>query len=256
MTQNTHISVKLMPKLRLEGALRKAGVEDPATVTHLTIAGKITDNDINYIRFSMTELRELDMSSTSGVNIIFHECFYNFNLTSIIIPNSIKKIEFSAFGYCSNLTSFFIPILVRKIDSMAFSGCENLTTFTVHHDNPVYSSENGVLFNKDKTKLILFPPGIHGDYIIPDSVTEIGEWAFSFCKGLTSIIIPNSVKKIGYNAFIYTGLTSVNIPESVKIINNAFGNVFFTVDPNNPVYISEKGKLREIAKKQLKRRKI
>jgi len=64
MTQNIEISVTLSPELRLEQALKQAGVEDPATVTHLTIEGKITNNDMRYILENMREnLKKLDYSS-------------------------------------------------------------------------------------------------------------------------------------------------------------------------------------------------
>jgi hypothetical protein len=82
-----------------------------------------------------------------------------------------------------------------------------------------YSSEGGVLFNKDKTSLIQYPGGKQGSYTIPTSVTSIGDGAFSGCTGLTSVTIPNSVTSIGDFAFLScTGLTSVTIPNSVTSV--------------------------------------
>jgi len=82
------------------------------------------------------------------------------------------------------------------------------------------------VFNKNKTTLILYPNGKTGAYTIPNSVTSIGEYAFSACIGLTSVTIPNSVTSIGDDAFYScSGLTEVTIPNSVTTIgNSAFSN--------------------------------
>ena len=63
--------------------------------------------------------------------------------------------------------------------------------------NSVYSSVDGVLFNKSQTTLIQYPGGKAGSYTIPNSVTSIGDYAFSGCTSLTSVTIPNSVTSIG-----------------------------------------------------------
>jgi hypothetical protein len=90
--------------------------------------------------------------------------------------------------------------------------------------NPAYSSLDGVLFNKSQTELIQCPGGKTGTYNIPNSVTSIGEWAFSGCTSLTSVTIGNGVTSIRWWAFGgCTSLTSVTIPDSVTIIwDNAF----------------------------------
>ena len=90
---------------------------------------------------------------------------------------------------------------------------------TVDALNSVYSSVDGVLFNKSQTTLIQYPGGKAGSYTIPNSVTSIGDCAFDGCTSLTSVTIPNSVTSIGDCAFDYcTSLTSVTIPSSVTNI--------------------------------------
>jgi hypothetical protein len=87
--------------------------------------------------------------------------------------------------------------------------------------NSFYSSVDGVLFNQSQTVLIQFPGGKAGSYTIPNSVTSLGDSAFSDCTSLTSVTIPNSVTSIGEFAFAYcSSLTSVTIPDSVTSIGN------------------------------------
>jgi hypothetical protein len=137
----------------------------------------------------------------------------------ITIPNSVTTIGDGAFSGCRNLTSVTIPNSVTAISEGAFYHCGYLTAIDVDATNAQYSSENGVLFNKDKITLIYYPSGKTGSYVIPNSVTTINYDAFAGCSGLTSVTIPNSVKTIGNDAFAgCSGLTSVIIPNSVKTI--------------------------------------
>ena len=129
-----------------------------------------------------------------------------------------------------------------SIGSDAFTSCISLEEMTVSPENPAYCSEDGVLFNKDKTTLLNYPAAKTGDYVVPSSVTEIGLMAFCDCEGLTAVtlpeglisigqanfghciglkevVIPNSVTSIGSTAFsLCTGLTKVTIGSSVTTI--------------------------------------
>ena len=145
----------------------------------------------------------------------------------IVLPSKIEgkpvtSIGWRAFWYCSSLTSITIPNSVTSIDDWAFNGCEKLTQINVDTANTVYSSENGVLFNKEKTELIRYPEGkADTSYSIPSSVTNIGDRAFEDCSSLTSVTIPNSVTSIGYMAVSgCSGLTSITIPDSVTSIGD------------------------------------
>ena len=144
------------------------------------------------------------------------EAFFNCTgLTAVVIPDSITEIEFGFEG-CTGLTTVIIPQSVTSIRNTVFEGCTALTAITVHPDNPEYSSEDGILFNKEKTGLVCYPQGRKGDYVIPSSVISIGDRAFMCSAGLTSVTIPDTVISIGDYAFYNcTGLTSITIPDSV-----------------------------------------
>lgn len=83
------------------------------------------------------------------------------------------------------------------LSDQVFRGCTNLKKFVVSNDNPRYSAIDGVLYNKNKTKLLSYPNAKSSTYTVPDGITSIGDYAFSDCIGLTSITIPNSVIEIG-----------------------------------------------------------
>lgn len=156
----------------------------------------------------------------SSVNSIESVAFANsVYLYSISIPNSVKTISRQAFMNCIGLSSITIPASVSSIGVSAFSICR-MTNIYVDERNPFYSSSNGVLFNKNKTKIIEYLDGLpNSSYSIPSSVTEIGDYAFYQCEKLIEINIPNSVNIIGQNAFGWCeNLSSINIPNSVTTI--------------------------------------
>jgi len=145
-------------------------------------------------------------------------------LTDIIIPNSVTQIQLSAFGGCTSLKSITIPAKLENIYS-AFTNCTSLTAINVDAANTKFSSENGVMYNKNKTSLVAFPGGKTGAFTIPSSVTSIEDSAFLGCS-LTSLTIPSSVTKINQMA-VYgcTNLTSVTFVGTIP--SSGFNGIAF-----------------------------
>ena len=143
-------------------------------------------------------------------------------LQSVTIPNSVTIIGDEAFSECYSLESITIPNSVRNIGNNAFSGC-NICFFICN--STYFQNDDVCLFNKDKTAIVSRIKDCV-NYIIPNSVTKIGDGAFRWCKSLQSVTIPNSVTSIGYEAFSgCESLKSVTIPNSVtKIGNYAFSS--------------------------------
>ena len=213
------------------------------------------------------------ISLPKSLKVISYECFYNTAIEKIDIPEGVTSIESGAFYNCTNLkelilpdsleeigrevinhsaiTEITIPSNVSTIENYAFTesnpnalSYENVTLVNINVDknNKNYSSEDGVLYNKDKTQLLVIPEGKIGDYIVPASVksyadgvfsncinlssitlnknfTEIQPSMFEYCKNLQSIDIPNDVKNIGNEAFYECqNLTEIRLPESIESI--------------------------------------
>lgn len=159
----------------------------------------------------------------SNITYIQVEAFaYCYSLNNVTIENGVKNIDVDAFLACSSLTSIAIPDSVKSIeDGWSFNDCSSLMSIKVSEGNTVYSSVDGILFNKDKTKIVCYPAGKEGAYNIPSNVTSIGEHAFGGCESLTSITIPYGVISIGESAFSHcVGLKSIVIPNDITVIKS------------------------------------
>ena len=151
-------------------------------------ATEVTDLD-GAFRFNSDIYTFDELQYFTGLSWINHGDFYECrNLSSIIIPSSVRGIDYAAFSICTSLSFITIPNSVTTIGEKAFSSCTSLSSIT-----------------------------------IPNSVTTIGNETFNSCTSLSSITIPNSVTSIGFGAFIdCTSLSSVIIGNSVTEIRGAF----------------------------------
>ena len=211
------------------------------------------ENDVFYVGNSLVEVD----SKTDAEHIIVREgtetiasnaFIHCQNIKSITIPDSVKSIGNSAFVGCSSLEKVYIGSGLESVGTELFTGeiewnpCISLESIEVSADNTHFVSIDGVLFNKDVTKLIQYPTGKkQKEYVIPDSVTDIVQNAFNHCKGLTkltigkgitvidfsmlfhcdnieAVILPNTLTKLDGGAFKYSGLKHIDIPDSVTYL--------------------------------------
>lgn len=156
-----------------------------------------------------------------GVTRIGHTAFYDHReIISVSIPNTVETMGVGAFSYCEKLISIEIPYSVIFIDDFALGVCSSMISITVASNNPEYTSENSVLFSKDKKILVAFPSGKTGNYTIPKSVQVIHKWAF-FGSRLTTVVIPHSITSVSTGAFQNCpNLTTVTLPASVTSVSN------------------------------------
>ena len=181
-------------------------------------------------------------SVKEGTRIICNSAFWNCrSLSEIVIPSSVTSIGDFAFYGCDSLSEIVIPSSVTSIGDWAFFRCSSLKYISIPKSvvclngnpfaywngkleclSPYYIYEDDVLFNKDKSKIISFRNQNIKSYVIPSSVTSIGDSAFYGCRSLSEIVIPSSVTSIGKGAFSYCrSLSEIVIPSSVTSIGDS-----------------------------------
>ena len=192
----------------------------------ITIPGGITAIG-QYVFFGCSALTELEIPT--GVTMIGDYAFYQCSgLREVKLHQGIATIGISAFSRCDSLETVSVPKSVTEIGRYAFLRCANLKEIRVDANNPNYSSDStGVLFDKNKTRLIQAPGAISGSYTTPESVSIIGGYAFMYCDGLEEITFAEALTDIGGNAFAAcAGLTELHFLGDAPMFS---GDVLYNV---------------------------
>lgn len=231
------------------GTLSQLMGDDIGGYASLSFAGPMNGDDIRTIRelagidfqgnptkgtLSRIDLTDIDIveggsnyipSRATRDNVVGYGMFQNLaNLESVLLPNSAQIIEEQAFLNCGNLGSITIPAKATAVTQS--DGCTSLNTIYVSAANTSFKGIDGVLFNADASKIVWFPLGKQGDYALPPTVKEIGEYAFRNCQ-ITSFTMPDNITAIGMSAFYGSSVESVTLSSNLSTIpQSTFQNCF------------------------------
>lgn len=188
----------------------------PATIDNMPVTAVgiyCFDDSDDVVSVTVSEgIETLEAKSFSGMA----------NLQEVNLPDSLLAIGDEAFTNCGKLQSFYIPKGVRNIGTHLFYGWHTMESITVSPDNQYFSSEDGVLYDKSKTVLQLYPNGKKDkSFEIPESVCYIGATAFYLNESLESITLPEGLEAIGSAAFFgCSRLADITLPQSLMIISD------------------------------------
>ena len=173
------------------GCASLAGVTLPAQVGRVEEQTFEQCSGLTNVAFGGNAVTNIGVGAFSGCK----------GLTNLAIPASVTKVGSWAFSECVGLTGIEIPAAATDIGDGAFSGCARLSAITVDPANANYSSQDGVLFDRDGASLIRCPGGKSGPYAIPSGTVNLAEEAFLDCYGVTCISLPANVAHLGANVF-------------------------------------------------------
>ncbi|MCQ2198330.1 MAG: leucine-rich repeat domain-containing protein [Paludibacteraceae bacterium] len=218
----THEAAVMVPYVEVDSRETK-------TNTGSIVFGKTYRNNQDITEFTVPEyVKSIEESA-------FENCT---NLVSVFLPGSLSAIEPYTFHDCVSLANVRIPVSVRSIGQYAFAGCKSLKSLNipakvktigrnalpdcdieVDESNRHFSFSDGVLYNKDKTAIVAFLQSRADEYLVPDNVRSIGDWAFSDHPNLEVVEIPSSVKYIGKGAFFGCNNLEVLIDNRADQVN-------------------------------------
>ena len=199
-------------------AIKDAAFQDCRSLTSVIIPDSVTE--IEAYAFNLCSALT---SVTIGGNVktiptyAFASCIA---LTDVVIPEGTETVSRYAFDHCMELKSLSLPSTLKEFHLNAIDECFQLAEIHVAEGGAFYSSQDGILFNADKTELLRCPPAKSAEtYSIPETVTAIADTAFGQCTALTSVTIPEGVTSIGESAFHNCyNLTGLVLPESLTSI--------------------------------------
>ena len=189
---------------------------DCSKLKEISIPEKVTEIQPKTF-YSCEELQAVVIPNIVSIgNEAFVDCL---KLTDLQLPDSLVSISSGAFLACKSITRINIPAGVNNIEENAFDQCSALTEICVDVDNPYFKSEDGVLYDFQKTSLIICPGGKEDIFTVPDFVNRIEASAFRNCTSLKIIVVPESVEYVGDRAFYQCyDLENITMPASVSYL--------------------------------------
>lgn len=173
--------------------------------------------DRSFANSGLTEMTLSDNVLSCGTGI-FAGCA---SLSEVQLSKRLWYLSGETFLDCISLKSIMLPANISYLENSAFEGCTSLSEIKVSDASQYFSSVDGVLFDKEKTKLCYYPFGKKESiYQIPEGTVTIGERAFYHCTALQQIEIPDSIKVIESYAFYQSKLQEVSLPDSVTSMGN------------------------------------
>ena len=218
-------------------------------ITELNLSGNLNGTDIRFIRemagrdkYSRETKGKLAILDIAGANIVSGGNYYVYDSYYKSYLYTENNTIVRMFTFCNELDTIILPENSVVICYDAFICCNSLRKLVISENNSNYTTIDGVLFSKDEKTLICVPVAKTGSYSIPnsvttielsafyysnlqkikipDSVTEIKQWAFNNCKNLKRIVLPDKLTKINNFTFAYCNeLTSVTIGDSIREID-------------------------------------
>ncbi|MBQ2661834.1 MAG: leucine-rich repeat protein [Clostridia bacterium] len=215
-----------IPSMMLEYPVVKIADEAFSGVSSIT--GALIPDSVNEIGnrafYNCTALEDITLSN--GVKTIGAYAFAYSGINSVTLTDSVVSVGERAFANCPNMTNAVISSSVKTINGNVFAYSPTLTQITVQDKNANYSSVNGMLYNKDKTKLIACPSGKSGTCTTVKTLETIGEYAFAGCAKITKIALSANTSAI--EDFAFDSTTSL---------------MSFEVSPFNTHYVALDGML-------------
>lgn len=225
---------------------------------------ELPDSMISLESYAINRCRQLsDVQLPPNLKTIGNGVFFDCDIAEVCIPESVTSIGSLAYGGCP-VEELYIPKGVTSIGGGAFAGCKQLKKIEVDPENPVYKAEDNVLFNKVEGELVLYSAGLGSEYSIPygtrsiaekafwrsgivqleipDTVEEICEDAFRMTRALKSVVIPESVKRIGSQAFCESNLETITLPQGLESIEYGafeYAQIASITIPNGVRYIQD-----------------
>lgn len=189
---------------------RKGAIVTYSNLTDPTYSGDIRiPAEVNY-RMESLKVKQIDdraffncqgvtsVTLPEGIISIGEQAFSHcYAMKSINIPGTVTRIEDYAFEFCEDMTSITLPRSLSMIGYSVFQQCGGLTEFVVEEGNPYYMAEDGILYMTDKKLLVQYPGGKPGtEFVIPESVVQMPDYAFSANHYLQKITIGPALTKV------------------------------------------------------------